>query len=154
MNIRLREVEPADLPIFFADQQDAVAVEMVMFRSRERPEFDQHWAKILANEACGKQTILADGQVAGNIVSWNSDGQREIGYWISRSFWGRGVATAAVTAFLQLEQTRPLHAGVAKHNAGSLRVLQKCGFTFLRDSDGEPVISDGTHLLLILEKRD
>ena len=44
---------------------------------------------------------------------------------------GRGIATAALTAFLRLEQTRPLYAGVAKHDAASVRVLQKCGFTFL-----------------------
>ena len=145
MNIRLRDVEPGDLPTFFADQQDPIAVEMVAFRSRARPEFDAHWAKILADDTCRTQTILVDGEVAGNIVSWDSDGQREIGYWISRSFWGRGVATAAVSAFLGLEQIRPLYAGVAKHNAGSLRVLQKCGFTLLPQSGDE-----GTHDLLVL----
>jgi RimJ/RimL family protein N-acetyltransferase len=35
-----------------------------------------------------------------------------------------------------LEQRRPLHAGVAKHNLASIRVLQKCGFT-LSDSAAE-----------------
>ena len=151
MNIRLRDVEPADLPTFFADQQDPIAVEMVAFRSRERPEFDQHWAKILADDTAQKQTILAEGEVAGYVSSWNSEGKREIGYWISRAFWGRGVATAALAAFLRLEQTRPLYAGVAKHNTASLRVLLKCGFTFLPSAADAPREDNNTHDLLVLE---
>jgi RimJ/RimL family protein N-acetyltransferase len=38
------------------------------------------------------------------------------------------VATAALTEYLQLETVRPLYAHVAAHNAGSIRVLEKCGF--------------------------
>jgi RimJ/RimL family protein N-acetyltransferase len=53
------------------------------------------------------------------------------------------VATAALSAFLSLEQTRPLHAGVAEHNVASIRVLQKCGFVRFED-DGP------THILLKL----
>ncbi|MDQ6655105.1 MAG: GNAT family N-acetyltransferase, partial [Verrucomicrobiota bacterium] len=130
-SVHLLPVEPADLPLFFEHQRDPIAVAMVGFKPRDRAAFDQHWAKILADETGLSRTILAtfdsSGEhVAGNIVSWNSDGQREIGYWIGREYWARGVATAAVSAFLHLEQKRPLYAGVAKHNAASLRVLQKC----------------------------
>jgi RimJ/RimL family protein N-acetyltransferase len=153
VDIQLRSVEPGDLPLFFDHQRDPIAVEMVAFRSRDRAEFDQHWAKILADETCRKQTITVNGQVAGNIGSWTSDGKREVGYWIDRAFWGRGVATGALSAFLKLEQTRPLHAGVAKHNTASLRVLQKCGFTFLR-SDDESDSADDSHFLLVLNRAD
>lgn len=151
-NIRLREVEPDDLPLFFEHQRDPVAVEMVAFTPRDRAAFDAHWAKILADKTGLIRTIVlasaasadaAPGEhVAGNIVSWNSDGKRELGYWIDRAYWGRGIATAALSAFLRLEQTRPLFAGVAKHNAGSIRVLEKCGFTFAEDDD--------THVILVL----
>ncbi|MDQ6623147.1 MAG: GNAT family N-acetyltransferase [Verrucomicrobiota bacterium] len=44
-----------------------------------------------------KKTIVADGEVAGNVGRWLSDGKREIGYWIDRAFWGRGIATEAVS---------------------------------------------------------
>ena len=158
--IVLRPVEPGDLPLFFDHQRDPIAVAMVDFKSRDRAEFDQHWAKILADETGLIRTIVvtsdvspeasAKEHVAGNIVSWNSDGKREIGYWIDRAFWGRGVATGALSAFLRLEQTRPLYAGVAKHNAASLRVLQKCGFTFLHSAGETSGDADDSHFLLVL----
>ena len=137
--VQLRDVEAGDLPLFFEHQRDPVAVAMVAFDSRDRVAFDQHWAKILADESCLKKTIVADGKVVGNIGSWTSDGKREIGYWIDRALWGRGIGTEALSEFLRLEQTRPLHAGVAKHNTASLRVLQKCGFTVLGPDDEEPM---------------
>jgi len=129
-NVQLRNVEANDLPLFFEHQRDPIAVAMVAFNSRDRAAFDQHWAKLLADDSLLKQTIIVDGEVAGNIGSWTSEGNREIGYWLDRAFWGRGVATEALAAFLGLEPIRPLYAEVARHNVGSIRVLEKCGFKF------------------------
>ena len=146
-----RDVEPDDLPIFFEHQRDPVAVARVVFRSRERAEFDEHWAKILADDACLKKTIVADGQVAGHIGSFGRDGKREVGYWIDRTLWGRGIMSAVLPAFLRLEQTRPLYAGVAPHNIASIRVLQKCGFSLCKSAnDQEPELSGDSHILLVL----
>lgn len=147
MDIRLRDVEPGDLPLFFEHQRDAEAAAMAGFTSRDRPAFDEHWAKLLADETCLKKTVLADGQVVGNIGSWTAHGERDVGYWIDRAYWGRGVASAALSAFLQLERTRPLYASLAKHNVASLRVLQKCGFTPRESGDD---YSDDSEVLLVL----
>ena len=103
--IRLRDVEADDLPLFFEHQRDPIAVAMVAFNSRDRAAFDQHWAKLLADDSLLKKTVIVDGEVAGNIGSWTAEGKREVGYWIDRAFWGRGVATEALSAFLCLEQT-------------------------------------------------
>jgi RimJ/RimL family protein N-acetyltransferase len=148
--IQLRDVEEGDLPLFFEHQRDPIAVAMVAFRSRDRAAFDQHWAKLLADESLLKKTVVVDGQVAGHIGSWMSEEKREVGYWIDRAFWGRGVATEALSAFLCLEPTRPLYAGVAKHNAASIRVLQKCGFTLSRSVDKASNDADASHVLLTL----
>ncbi len=56
-----------------------------------------HWAKIMANETDILKTILFEGQAAGNIVSWKQDGQREVGYWLGREYWGKGIATWALS---------------------------------------------------------
>ena len=67
--------------------------------------------------------------MAGNIVSWQQSGEQEVGYWLGREYWGKGIATRALSTFLDHVKTRPLHAHVAKHNRASIRVLEKCGFT-------------------------
>ncbi len=158
--IRLRDVEADGLPFFFENQRDPVAVAMVAFHSRDRAAFAQHWATLMTDATVLKKTIVvasavsadspAQNQVAGNINSRTSDGKREVGYWIDRAFWGRGLATEALTAFLRLEQTRPLYATAAKHNATSIRVLQKCGFTISRSADEPSNDADPTRVLLTL----
>ena len=148
--IQLRNVEANDLPLFFEHQRDPIAVAMVAFDSRDRAAFDQHWAKLLADDSLLKKTVTVDGEVAGNIGSWTADGKREVGYWLDRVFWGRGVATEALSAFLCLEQTRPLYAVVAKHNVASIRVLQKCGFKLSHSVEEASNDADASHVLFTL----
>jgi RimJ/RimL family protein N-acetyltransferase len=132
--VRLRDVEEADLATLFEQQLDDDATRMAAFPARDRAAFDAHWrTKILGNPATVKQTILFDGQVAGYIGSWPQDGARLVGYWIGKEHWGKGVASRALAAFLELVTERPLHAHVAKHNVASIRVLEKCGFTLERE---------------------
>lgn len=128
MTIQLREVIDADLPIFYAHQNDPDANRMAAFPARDWEPFMAHWARIRADEKIILRTILFEGQVVGNVVSFEQSGQREVGYWIGREWWGRGIATQALTAFLDVVGTRPLLAYVVKHNSGSIRVLEKCGF--------------------------
>jgi RimJ/RimL family protein N-acetyltransferase len=128
LHVLLRDVTESDLPVFFEQQLDPEATRMAAFPSRQREAFMAHWAKILPGQSNILKTILVDGQVAGNIVSWDQSGQREVGYWIGREFWGRGIATRALSLFLEVVKMRPLYAHVAKHNHASRRVLEKCGF--------------------------
>ena len=133
MRVELRDTVEDDLPILFRHQADPEASAMAAFPSRDWEAFVAHQAKIAAGSDMLQQTILVDGEVAGDIGSWQTEDDRNVGYWIGRSFWGRGVATAALRAFLQLETTRPLTAYVAAHNLGSRRVLEKCGFEVVRE---------------------
>ncbi len=150
-DVRLRNTEPDDLPIFYEQQLDADATRMAAFPSRDRAAFNAHWAtNILGNTAAVKQTILVQGQVAGNIGSWPQGGVRLVGYWIGKEHWGKGVATRALAAFLHLVTERPLYAHVARHNAGSIRVLEKCGFNLEREESGEVPGNDVHELVLVL----
>ncbi len=126
----LRDVTDADLPILFAQQADPDANRMAAFPPRDRDAFLAHWAKVRADPATVTKTILLDGQVVGYVGSWERDGQRLVGYWIGREYWGRGAASRGLAEFLGVVQTRPLYAHVAKHNHASIRVLEKCGFAF------------------------
>lgn len=128
MQVALREVLASDLPIFYEQQLDPDAVRMASFASRDHDTFMAHWVKIMADHTNILRTVLCDGAVAGNVVSWDQSGQREIGYWLGREFWGRGIATLALTVLLGELKMRPLYAHVARHNIASQRVLEKCGF--------------------------
>jgi RimJ/RimL family protein N-acetyltransferase len=144
--IILRPVAASDLPVFFEQQLNPAATEMAAFPARAREAFFAHWAKIMAGETNVVRTVLCDGQVAGNMQSFVLDGQREVGYWIGRKFWGQGIATAALRLFLQELKERPLYAHVAKHNIASRRVLEKCGFRLLREDNGYSLEPDGPPL--------
>lgn len=130
--ILLRDVAESDLPIFYQQQLDPVANTMAAFTPKDptdRDAFTARWARILADPTITAKTILLEGQVAGHIVSHAWFGQPEISYWIGREYWGQGIATAALAQFLTYVKTRPLYARAAKDNMGSIRVLQKNGFT-------------------------
>ncbi len=81
--------------------------------------------------------IDVGGEAVGGIaLVLGTDVERcaaEIGYWLGEQFWGRGIATAAVIAltdyaFANLNLTRVFALPFARNN-GSIRVLQKAGYT-------------------------
>ncbi len=130
--VTLRDVYSTDLPIFFIQQQDPEALYMAAFTApdpSDRDIFDSHWTNILNDSTIILKTVLYNGAVAGNLVSFIMFGQREVGYWLGKSFWGKGIATAALRLFIKDTVTqRPIYAHAAKDNLASIRVLQKCGF--------------------------
>jgi RimJ/RimL family protein N-acetyltransferase len=137
-DVRLRDVTEDDLPIFFEHQRDPVANRMAAFPARDRDGFMEHWkTKVLGDDTVTKRTIVFDEQVAGNIVSFEMSGELLVGYWIGRDHWGNGIASRALALFLADVNARPLHAHVARHNAASIRVLEKSGFTIV----GEDLVS-------------
>ncbi|HJQ97052.1 MAG TPA: GNAT family N-acetyltransferase, partial [Candidatus Polarisedimenticolaceae bacterium] len=116
------------------------------FPPRDHAAFMEHWHRnVLGDPTVEKRAIVLGGEVVGHVGCFSRDGKREIGYWIGREHWGRGIATRAVSQFLAEISERPLYAGVAKGNVASLRVLEKCGFRFLEEE------SHG--VLLVLERR-
>jgi len=127
--IQLRDVTESDLPTMFEHQRDQDANRMAAFPPRDWEAFTAHWAKILKDETLIAKAILCDGNLAGNIGSWIHDGKPLIGYWLGKEYWGKGIATKALAAFLYHAKARPIYAYVAKHNVASIRVLEKCGFT-------------------------
>jgi RimJ/RimL family protein N-acetyltransferase len=126
--VQLRDVIETDLPIFYEQQLDPEATRMADFPARDRETFMAHWTRIMADESVRLKAILFHGEVAGNIVCFDQLGEREVGYWLGKEYWGKGIATMALEQFLKEITTRPLYAHVAKHNIGSRRVLEKCGF--------------------------
>ena len=144
--VRLRGVTEDDLPVFFEHQRDPEANRMAAFPPRDRDAFMAHWTTILRDASVVLRTVLLDGEVAGNVVVFDYEGRREVGYWIGRAFWGKGVATSALRAFLAEVTERPIFAGVAEANVASIRVLEKCGFTISEAKAGD----EDVHVLMRL----
>ena len=144
----LRAVEPADIEVFYEHQADPAAAAMAAFPARDRAAHFDHWNKrVLGNPVGIVRTVVVDGAVAGNIVSWiDPELGRLLGYWIGREFWGRGIATEAVRLYLSEVRDRPLHAFVAANNVGSRRVLENSGFA--PTSDEPHVGTDGVAEIL------
>ena len=137
--VTLRNVRDSDLPVIFAQHQSENAIYMAAFTPpdpSDRNAFDVHWQKIRTNDTVTLQTILVDGDVAGYISQFEMFDEPEIGYWLGEEFWGKGVATEALSQFLAMIAIRPLYARAAKDNIGSIRVLQKCGFTITGEDKG------------------
>lgn len=131
----LRAVAESDLDAIFEQQADPESSAMAAVPSRDRAAFDAHWRRILADETAVIRVIDVDGEAVGHVLSWPSEGRRYVGYWVAREFWGRGLATAALTEFVAELRERPLHALVSTDNVASIRVLEKCGFVEVGPAD-------------------
>ena len=126
--VALRPTEPGDLHELYRFQLEQRGNEMAVVSPRTRDDFAAHWDRVLGDREVVARTVVADGRIVGSISVYADEGRPSVGFWIGEEFWGRGLATAALRLLLREVDRRPLHARVANTNAGSLRVLQKCGF--------------------------
>ncbi|MER7576025.1 GNAT family N-acetyltransferase [Streptomyces sp. NPDC126514] len=132
MEVTLREVRDADLPVLFAQMNDPEGIRMAAFTAEDPSDsarFEAHWARIRTDPDVITRTVVgADGDIVGHAGVFGPPEEREVTYWIGRQHWGRGAATATLRTLLGIAPERPLHARAAADNVGSVRVLEKCGF--------------------------
>jgi 8-oxo-dGTP diphosphatase len=139
-SLRLRRLEPADAPAIAG-----LAGEWEVARYTARiphpltpalaAEFVAHAAQALAE---GSEYVLAierlaDRRLVGCVGFFFEAGTPQIGYWIGRPFWGRGLATETVRRLVRLLfedfAAEAVGAEAMAENAASARVLEKAGFT-------------------------
>ena len=137
--VTLRDVRGDDLARFFAYQLDPAANQMAVFTAKDPSDqaaYMAFWRRMLRDDAVTMRIVLLGGQVVGSVLCYVDEefAKPEVSYWIDRAHWGQGVATAALTAFLNELTERPLYARAAKDNLASIRVLHKCGFTITGES--------------------
>lgn len=141
-HIDLRPIDDDDLDAVFEMMRDREAVEMAAFTAADpddRAAFDAWIARQRADDDVLCLVVTEDGGFAGTAAAFTIDGDREVSFWIARHAWGRGVATAALRLLISHEPVRPLYARAAAHNAGSIAVLRKAGFTEVsRNADFAP----------------
>ena len=131
MDIKLRPTEIADLDTLFQYQLDKEGGYLAAFMPKDptdKTAYINKYTKLLSDPTVNNQTILLDDKIVGSIAKFIIESDTEITYWIDRKFWGRGIATKALTEFLAIETVRPIFGRVAFDNFGSQKVLEKCGF--------------------------
>ncbi|WP_438354747.1 GNAT family N-acetyltransferase [Microbacterium sp. CJ88] len=138
-HIELRDIDEDDHDAVFEMMRDREAVAMAAFTADDpddRAAFDAWLARNLANPTASTHVVTENGGFAGIAAAFSVGDDRELTYWIARNAWGRGVATAALRLLISHETERPLFARVAAHNAASVALLRRAGFTELSRDTG------------------
>lgn len=131
-HIELRDIDDDDLDAVFEMMRDPEAIALASFTADDpddRAAFDAWMGRNRARDDVFYAVVTENGGFAGSIAAFTLDGDREVTYWLARHAWGRGVATEALRLLVSREPERPLFARVAAHNAGSIAVLERNGFT-------------------------
>lgn len=125
----LREATDADLEALYEYQAHPEVKALAQHPGRDREAFYLHMkTRVLGFPGNTFLVIDVDGAVAGNVCAWHHEGKLWVGYLLGRQWWGRGLASWALSEFLKVMTERPAHADVAKANVPSQRVLEKNGF--------------------------
>ena len=130
-NLNLRPTQISDLDILFQFQLDEEAGYLAAFmppNHTDKSAYINKFTKLLKDPTVNNQTIILDDTIVGSIAKFVMYGDNEITYWIDKTYWRQGIATAALKAFLKVEQSRPIFGRVAFDNFASQKVLEKCGF--------------------------
>lgn len=142
-NIRLRPVSRGDLPLLYEMQTDPESNAMAGTKPRTREAFFAGWERNFADPGVNGRVIeVVSGEsggsgggpggerptIVGTIARFQADGRDNVGYWIARPHWGRGIASRALSLFLAEETRRPLYATTASANTTSRLILERCGF--------------------------
>jgi 8-oxo-dGTP diphosphatase len=138
--LRLRPMERKDIDGFVHDLcdwevQQWLSIPPFPYRHEDGEAF---LAIVRANHGTAHPTIfvIADkssDEALGTVsVDIDGEGRGELGYWLGRAHWGRGIMKEAVTPLLRQALDHPslrrLIAVTDPANARSQRILSACGF--------------------------
>ena len=139
----LRAFTPQDAQRVFEIRSDFEVTRMLVFPAY--PPVLEHVAAWLGEHAIEwragtayRFAVVADGRVIGCAdVDEIQDGCGELGYWLERDYWGRGLASEAAGAVHDFATRtlglRRLVAGHAADNPASGRILLRLGFRHVAD---------------------
>ncbi len=106
--------------------------------------------KLAASGAIGQFayaiTLAETGEFIGSITLHDHKygSGYEIGYWLGEPYWGKGYATEATTALIDLSfrelSLEQIYISAQSRNEGSKRVIEKCGFRHTGSAVGHSVI--------------
>jgi [ribosomal protein S5]-alanine N-acetyltransferase len=145
--VRLRPQLASDADAFFPYVSDPELSRYVTWSAHTKIEQTREWlregAEMIAKGTDMIWTIEHEGAPVGCIglhgIRWDVRAVRsdkaELGFWIARPHWGKGLMTEAATAATRWAfETLGLHkvtVGCFEENVGSKRVIERVGFRYL-----------------------
>jgi len=135
--IKLRDFRTSDAKLLLVYLNDEKVTEYITDAIPQpyTPNDAQWWLNV-GSAAEHVKAIEFDGVLVGcisvNVGSFEYARNAELGYWLGREYWNRGIATAAVKEFTQFifETTNivRLFVSVVADNGASIKVLEKNGY--------------------------
>lgn len=135
--LELRKFEQKDEALLVSYLNDDAQIHFLSARiPQPYTNESAHWWVTVGSNIGVVYAIVKDGVFVGSIsaIPGEFEKQRnaEVGYWVARPYWGKGIASEALQKFTQLifESTNiiRLYASVFEGNLASAKTLQKCGY--------------------------
>lgn len=136
--LRLRAPAPQDVADIarLCDDPDIAWMTARMPHPYGREDAERFVAQVAGADPRREHTFLIEHEDHGPVgmigLFHDVDPWPELGYWIGRAFWGRGLATEAAQGVLAWARRswgkRAVAAGYFSDNPASGRVLEKAGF--------------------------
>jgi len=143
-NLRFRRLDERDIPALTALAGDEEVARWTAFLPHPFSEDDAR-AYLERCRDPGRVVLGIERRIGQELVGCirvDTAGEvGDIGYWIGRQHWGKGLATEAVRRVARLSFRElgfsALEAEVMRGNDASVRVLEKAGFALAREDTGE-----------------
>jgi hypothetical protein len=149
MNVSLRPLEDRDLDTIYQQVTDPESVRMAAFTARDQTDrraFRNRMSRLRADTSVSYRVIDVDGAVAGTIGSFRIDDRPEVTYWVDRTQWGKGIASAALQ--ILLAETAGVHCMPERPRTTSVR------FEYWRKLGSDALASTATsHLVAVRRSR-
>ena len=127
----LRRARMDDVPAMHANMSNPVAMRFWSTPPhRELAETERWMASMVSADLAQSDDFIVtlDGQLIGKLGAWRLP---EIGFLIDPAYWGRGLASEALAAFVERRRALgsfELTADVDPRNTASIRLLEGAGF--------------------------
>lgn len=144
MNIRLRKLTPKDAHDIYENVNDPDVSRWTAlipypypkslatkFIRSSRYQIKNNKALIIGIESIGNKKIV--GVISLTRIN-KTHKRAEIGYWLGKKYWGKGIMTQAVEEILHMAfkkmKLHRVYAKVFEENIASRKTLEKCGFQY------------------------
>jgi RimJ/RimL family protein N-acetyltransferase len=137
MKIQLRKLSANDIDHFMKWASDPEVTKSLLWDHYTSKDAALQFLKDVAEKHPWFMAICLEGKPVGSMTldvrAGSGKCRAELGYVLAKKYWGQGIATKAISLMLEIGfrdlGVQRIEAFVDPDNIGSVRVLEKSGFT-------------------------